>query len=71
MNAWHPIGMRRPAEDIVRTWANLEGKSPSTRDDLYRRYREPGALRISFAAMACLSKLVVTLVHARQSIDLT
>jgi hypothetical protein len=40
MDYWHTQFVRAERIDSVRLWADLEGKSPTTRDDLYRQQAE-------------------------------
>jgi hypothetical protein len=36
MFPWHPESPRARSHDVVRRWADLEGKSETMREDLYR-----------------------------------
>jgi hypothetical protein len=38
MDTWHSLPLRAEAADPVRRWADLEGKSPTMRDELYRQH---------------------------------
>ena len=44
MVPWHSHLVRAERTDAVRQWADLEGKSATTRDDLYQQYVEQPAL---------------------------
>jgi hypothetical protein len=38
MFAWNPNPLRARSDEVVRRWADLEGKSESMRADLYREH---------------------------------
>jgi hypothetical protein len=38
MDCWHPISVRAEKPDAAQRWAQLEGKSPSMREELAQRY---------------------------------
>ncbi len=38
MDCWHPITVRAENLNAVQQWARLEGKSPTMREELARRY---------------------------------
>jgi hypothetical protein len=38
MDCWHPINVRAEKLDVAQRWAQLEGKSPSMREELAQRY---------------------------------
>ena len=38
MDRWHPNIVRADEPDVVHRWAELEGKSPTMREELYRHY---------------------------------
>ena len=57
---------RQPRNDAIQTWARLEGKSPSTRIDLYCRkthHPTPGAYIVTALALA---ELALSLAEAWQ-----
>ena len=41
MELSHPITLRAMRPGMIRTWAQLEGKSPTMSEDLYRRSVRP------------------------------
>ena len=38
MKCWHSISVRALRPDVVRQWADLEGKGSTMSEDLYRRF---------------------------------
>jgi hypothetical protein len=59
------INLRAKKPDALRQWADMEGKSPTMRDDLYRRHaarRLPR--RSSLVLLATSGKLIAAFVHA-------
>jgi hypothetical protein len=56
MDCWHPINVRAERADVAQRWAQLEGKSPTMREELAQRYaaRKPARRRrLSNAAICC------------------
>jgi hypothetical protein len=67
MDGWHSHGACRPRPDLVREWADLEGKSSAMRHDLYRRHalrRNPRSHRSVLAALHLLAEVAAWLHHA-------
>lgn len=70
MGHWHPNFVRAQEPDLVRRWADLEGKSTTMRDDLYRQYarhRTAGGNTRQFIGI--LGELIVTALDAWWLID--
>jgi len=66
----HSNIVRTDQQNVIRTWARLEGKSAAMSDDLYRRHvrpRESG--RNSLALIALFTKLVATMYNAWPFVD--
>ena len=56
MDYWHPIIVRAESSGMFQRWAQMEGKSPTMREDLAQRYspRKPARQgRLSNAAICC------------------
>jgi hypothetical protein len=66
MDHWDLVGkLRAPAGDALRRWAEMEGKSPTMRDDLYRSARASRPIqRIPIVVLATSGKLIAAFVHA-------
>jgi hypothetical protein len=63
---WNLIAkLRAPQADRLREWADMEGKSPTMRDDLYRRHALARQSRSFATAPVAISvKFIATVVHA-------
>jgi|tagenome__1003787_1003787.scaffolds.fasta_scaffold19510676_1 hypothetical protein len=63
MDGWHPINVRAESQDVVRRWAQLEGKSPSMREELAERYASrKGARHMRLSnAVICFELIAVAL----------
>jgi hypothetical protein len=60
MQHWHPHIVRAERPGAVRQWADLEGKSPTMRDDLYQKYAEqPAPILKQRSRIVLLAELLV------------
>ncbi len=55
---------REPRQDAVRKWAEMEGKSATTRDELYRSICDNGENCIETLTLIALSESVLTIVES-------
>lgn len=66
MDHWDSLTtLRAPKSDPLRKWADMEGKSPTMSEDLYRRHvanRPPR--RNALALLVMSGKLIAAAVHA-------
>jgi hypothetical protein len=59
------VKLRAPEGDALRQWAEMEGKSPTMRDDLYRRHSLVRQSRTSVPASFAISiKLIAAIVNS-------
>ena len=54
MDLWHPSSVRASEPDIVRQWAEMEGKSPTMRDELCWRCARQHMRQRNSLAHACV-----------------
>jgi hypothetical protein len=65
MNNWHQNFVRATSSDAVHRWADLEGKSPTMRQDLHRRFAAKRASKQRAALkIVMLSKLIAAVLNA-------
>ena len=66
MDHWDSLTtLRAPRIDVVRKWADMEGKSPTMREDLYQSRVQPGAPPRNVLTLLVTSvKIVTAMVHA-------
>ncbi len=68
MDGWHSHDVHRRQPDAVRRWADLEGKSPTMRHDLYARYAPPRPSRRRALSIASLAAEAAAWLHAAWSL---
>ena len=56
--------VRAAPSDAVRQWADLEGKSPTTRDDLFRgQRRRASRVKVSSALIGIVAEILAGTLH--------
>jgi hypothetical protein len=64
MEHWYTSSARTANPDAIRQWSNAEGKSATTRDDLYRSYSQQGpSPGRKFAGLALIAELFLALAN--------
>jgi hypothetical protein len=65
MFPWQLLSPRADCDDEIRRWADLEGKSATMRDDLYREHApQPTLDRKPKARIGVLGELVIVVLEA-------